>query len=213
MRMLNLKPRLKKVADLFMEEDYQIAIDTCCDHAYLGLFLSDRFPEKTIICIDVVEKIISKLKNKYTVQNLTFQCQDASTLSLSSQKTMVFICGVGGELAAKIILGIKQANDANIENVDFIVSANNKTYLVREALKSIEKKSFHEELVFENGLGYEIIFARSEGKNFDLIGRRMFHLQNEDHVNFLHKKKQHLSLKVKSCVKVKPVLEELESLF
>lgn len=212
MRMTKLKPRLHRVADLFMREDYQVAIDTCCDHAYLGLFLSDTFPEKTIICMDVVEEIISKLKNKYSQKNVIFQCQDASALRLSPQKTMIFICGVGGELAAKIILGIKQSNDFDKHDADFIVAANNKTYLVRQALGSINKKSFHEEIVFENGLGYEIIYARSVGQNFDLIGKRMFDLKNKDHVDFLCKKNQHLSLKIKSCLKVKPVLQELRSL-
>ena len=120
---------------------------------------------------------------------------DAKNLKLSTELSLIVISGVGGELSQKIVQGILSKN-ANHSKIDFIIAANNKSFHVRSYLKGVGYRSFREELVFENKIGYEVIYSKYlKGDEFDLAGKKIFDLNNIEHHQFLEKKVDHFKKK------------------
>ena len=97
----------------------------------------------------------------------------AESLKIQGESSLIIIAGVGGELASKIIKGICDGNVSH-ESFDFLVSPNNKSFLVRRELSSRGFKSVDEKIVTDNKLSYEIIYSRHlEGEAFDDIGKKL----------------------------------------
>ena len=187
-RYLNLKGRLKHISDVFNSKDYDFIIDTCCDHGHLGLALSKKSSLTNIFLIDINEGIIHRLNQKKLPDNVKAFCLDAQLFELERGKSLVIVAGVGGELAIKIISSIINKKHVDCE-VDFIIAANNKNHLVRKKLQSLGFKSYKEDLIFDNEIGYEIIFSKfMKGKDFDSVGKQMFDHRNKEHLIFAQKK-------------------------
>ena len=185
---MKLSLRLKSIAELFDQNHYSRFIDTCCDHGQLGLYISKKFPGAKFTFVDVIPSIIKNLESDSRFANFELTCMSAEKIKVVDKPSLILIAGVGGELASKIINGICEGNPAS-DKYDFIVSPNNKSHLVRQELSNKKFKSIEEKIVTDNGISYEIIYsALNRGEEFDNIGKRAFHLELENHLQYLNKK-------------------------
>jgi len=210
---MKLKGRLKFISQMIGDcSKYQEIFDTCCDHGYLGSVLSEKFPQTQFILVDINQGIIDRLRAKLNFENLKLLCLDARNIVINSPTSLVIISGVGGELDEKIIREIITKNGRS-KKIDFLIVANNKNHVVRKTLMELDYKSFQESLIFENKIGYECIYSKqSTGDAFDLIGKKMFSLPNEDHLNFLKKKHDLYQVKSRYDAKLKPLYDEYKKL-
>ena len=200
---MKLSPRLTAISQIFIDQKdqnkhYDLFVDTCCDHGLLGFHLANKISESKILLVDIVPNIINLIQQKIKMnetKNIQSMVMDARELILPSNQTiLLFIAGVGGELAAEIIEKILLNNPES--SLDFVIAPNNKSYLVRDKLKSMDYKSLREELVFDRKHGYEIIFSsKKNGIPFDRIGKKIFNLKNENHINYLDEMRRHYFLK------------------
>ena len=204
--------RLKSIAELFDQNHYSQFVDTCCDHGHLGLYISKRFRGAKFTFVDVVPSIIKNLENDFRFSNFELMCMSAEKIKLLDKPTLILIAGIGGELASKIIKGICEGNPAS-SKYDFIVSPNNKSYLVRQELSNKKFKSIEERIVTDNGISYEIIYSSlSRGDEFDRIGKRAFHLELKNHLQYLNKKCDLYRVKSKHDSTMIDLFEEYDKL-
>ncbi len=209
---MNLKGRLKHISDVFNIKDYDFIIDTCCDHGHLGLALSKKSSLANIILIDINQGIIHRLNKNKLPKNVKTLCLDAQLYELEKGKSLVIVAGVGGELAVKIISSIMNKKHVGCE-VDFIIAANNKNHLVRDKLQSLDYRSFRENLIFDGGIGYEVIFSKfMKGKDFDSVGKQMFDQKNEEHLFFAKKKWELYQVKSRYQPNYENIYQEYEGL-
>jgi tRNA (adenine22-N1)-methyltransferase len=192
---MNIKGRLKYIYESIENIEYTNIIDTCCDHGYLGSFLATKFLQSKIYLVDINAEIIKKLKRKTFQENVEVLCEDAHQIDLKKEKTLIIIAGVGGELAVKIIKGILKKNTFP-SLIDFIVVANNKGDLIRNAFNQLDFGCVKQGLIFEKKIGYELLYARyKSGEVFDLVGKEMFDVKNCEHKIFVEKKREFYHIK------------------
>ncbi len=201
---MNLK--LKTIANLINKED--IVLDTCCDHAYLAIYL-----KKNNLCQNVYASDISKnalnnalaniQKNKVNIK--TFLSDGFKNINEPTINTVI-IAGVG----TNTILDIINNTPKNIQK--FIISSNNNYYDLR---KKMFKKGFYiqkELIIKENNKYYPImLFTKNktkETKNTLKFGKS----NNKEYYNYLLNKellilnkipKNHLIQKLKHQKNIK----------
>lgn len=147
--MLNLK--LKAISSLINKED--IVIDTCCDHAYLAIYLKELGLCKEVYASDISKKALTNARNNIQKHNLnieTFLSDGLKNINIKNLNTVV-IAGVGTNTALKIVASAPN----NITK--YIISSNNDHYNLR---KRMQEKNYYIEkeiIVKENNKFYPII--------------------------------------------------------
>lgn len=195
-----LGPKLQKIFELITPE-YSEVWDTCCDHGKLGMAVLESNKSNVVHFVDQVPSIINELENKLlNIASLTREryklhgCPAENLQVSSSGKTLICICGVGGEVVIKIMQSLLKNND--LAHCDFLLSPQYHLFEVRRFLKEKGFNLKKEELSFEGKFGRELLLVSlSEGEEIDPIGSKLFDSSDERHQNYLKNIVSHLEKK------------------
>lgn len=151
---MNLSIRLQAVLTMISPTD--VLADVGCDHGYL----SKACLEKGVNYIQLIDNKIGPLRaaeknlNAYLpTQTLKFSLADGLT-ELDEVVDTVAICGMGGNLIAKII---SDSYERTKSLKKLILQANTKVELLRRFLSDYHFEIINEEIVEDAGFTYEII--------------------------------------------------------
>lgn len=125
--------RLRSVAELVRQE--AVLADVGTDHAYLPLFLLCEGKISRAICSDVNEGPLSSARANaeelgYS-DHITFLLTDGLAGVLAYEPTDIAICGMGGELIARILA---DSAEAHREGLRFILQPMSRQEVLREKL-------------------------------------------------------------------------------
>jgi tRNA (adenine22-N1)-methyltransferase len=209
-----LKERLLDVFTM-IEGEYEEFWDTCCDHGNLGIHVFKNLDIKKVHLVDCVPGIIEKLKTKLARLKLSTHIElhncVAQNINLSHKKSLVSICGVGGETAIEIIEGLSKKQ--NILLHDFIICAHHHIPQLRESLKSFGLKMKNQKLSFENNRAYEVLLVGAGGdQEVDLVGHSLFNLKDKRHRDYLERLVSHYEKKVLSDKSALHILDLYKSI-
>lgn len=150
-----LSLRLKEISSL-VKNNYASVWDLCCDHGKLGLEILRNEKCEKLFLVDCVESIIKNLHHLKSDQ-IEVLCMDGALIDDLGPKSLVCICGVGGEEMIHILEGLELRND--LTDADFILSPHNQAYKVRNYLRDKGFSKFDERLVIDRSWVYEVLFV------------------------------------------------------
>jgi len=184
----------QRLSDIFnlIDFEYSQVWDLCCDHGKLGLALLESKKTKLIHFVDQVPSIISDLDKKIQKikeldsEQYTLNTLNAENVILKDNNSLICICGVGGDVAIKIIDSLMKNNDLN--NHDILISAQYHMYDLRSFLITNNFKLKKQMLSFEGKWGYELLLIRkNEGLDIDPIGKDLIEIEDKRHLSYLNK--------------------------
>ncbi len=194
-----MKKRLKDITDT-IDDEYKEIWDTCCDHGKLGLSLLQNSDVDKVHFVDCVPGIMNVLKSKLETRGLLessrieLHTMSAEEIKLSDAKSLICICGVGGETAVEIIQGLLKNN--SLTNHDLILCVQYKTPILRKFLIASGFRVQKEKLCFEGKWAHEIMnISLGRGQEIDLIGKKMFDLTDSRHIGYISKSIKHYEKK------------------
>lgn len=156
---MNLSKRLQKIAD-FVPGDTTVC-DIGTDHGYIPVYLIKSNISKKVIGTDISKgslvKIIDLVKKEKLQTSIDVRLGDGLDILKPNEVDTLIIAGMGGILISEIL---KKGKDllASIENFilqPMIGAEELRRYLIENNFQIVD-----EELVFEEGKYYEIIFAK-----------------------------------------------------
>ncbi len=162
--MIKLSKRLQLVAS-FVDLNANL-IDVGCDHAYLPIYLCQKFKNITVYASDINKNplniAIENIK-KYGLENRIKTILMDGIKGLEKNIDTVIISGMGGILISDIL------NDKrNLKYVKtLIISPNNEFETLRKTIKKIGFKIIKERLITENKITYLVIKAIPGKKKTD----------------------------------------------
>lgn len=160
---MKLTPRLQAIADSINE--YEVLADIGTDHAFLPIYLMQKFKITKAIATDINKgpiDIAQKRIKKYKLEDKIETRQGSGmTVIEPHEADAIVIAGMGGMLIAEIIEQSKSvATAAKILVMQpMLDSGKLRRYLLQSGFEIIE-----EELAKEDRKIYEIIWARYTGK-------------------------------------------------
>ncbi len=186
--MLNLK--LKTIASLIAKDD--IVIDTCCDHAYLAIYLKENNLCQEVYASDISKSALEGAKKNIKNAKIdikTYLSDGFNNINESTINTGV-IAGVGTNTALKIVVSAPH----NVTK--FIISSNNDHYLLRKEMQSFSFYLEKEIVIKENNKFYPImLFIKSQQK----INKKILKYgksNNYEYLIYLLKKEQAILTKI-----------------
>lgn len=186
--MINLK--LKTIASFVSPED--IVIDTCCDHAYLAIYLKENKLCKDVFASDINLNALNGAKRNIEKAHLeikTYLSDGFKNISNDNIDTVV-IAGVGTSTVLNIIKGAPK----NIRK--YIISSNNNHEYLRKALYEQGLFIQKEEVVFEKGKYYVIMLVTKTYQKENKLSLKYGKSNNKDYYLSLLKKEQDVLDKV-----------------
>ncbi len=186
--MLNLK--LQTIASLINKDD--IVIDTCCDHAYLAIYLKENNLCKEVYASDISDKALLNAQNnikKHNLQIETFLSDGFKNIKLENINTVV-IAGVGTNTVLDIV------NSAPKDISKYIISSNNDFYNLRKKMK---KQAFYikkEIIVKENNKYYPIILFTKDYRYYNKNVLKFGDSNNKMYYEYLLQKEQNILAKI-----------------
>lgn len=175
---MKLSRRLKTI-DKMITSPYPHIWDCCCDHGLLGMTLLARNAAPNIHFVDIVSELMRQLNSKLTQffphspSAWASHCIDVKKLPLAqypltgSEKHLVIIAGVGGDLMTELIEGIC-TNNPDI-NIDFLLCPVHHQFSVRAKLITLNFSLLDEVLLEENQRFYEILLVSNNNKQGDKV--------------------------------------------
>lgn len=151
-----LKKRLETVAEL-IEDDTLIDIGT--DHGYLIIDLFKQGKLKHALAVEIADGPLSNVidnVNRSQITNVKFALSDGLKNvepMLAHQYQGISICGMGGNLIAKII----SESMPLFRYKTLYLQPNNKEQHLRQFLSDNHFKIVDEKVVYDNGIYYEIL--------------------------------------------------------
>ncbi|RRC99709.1 tRNA (adenine(22)-N(1))-methyltransferase [Amphritea balenae] len=198
---MKISLRLQQI-DQMITDRYNNIFDCCCDHGLLGQTLLHRKAGDTIHFVDVVESIMTQLRQQLEQQfsELTetrwqIHCQDVATLKLpDTGKSLIIIAGVGGDLLIDLVSEITDRYPGL--PLEFILCPVYHNYKVRTALIGWGFNLLNEQLVRDNNQFYEILhvsknLANPKASVLSAVGSQMWDLSRPDHRQYLERTIQH----------------------
>lgn len=210
-----LSKRLLKVADFSKSyfSNVDAFVDMCCDHGILGLYILENFSKK-VYFVDPVKSIIEKLKNKIMESDKNrVTCLDikGQNFTYTENGPVIAICGVGGDLIWEIVQSITLKNPHS--SPIFVLAPQNRPVELREALIRQGFGVDQEGLVKDNGKYYEIMCVAGVFKKpLSLIGESAFDLNDDSHLSYLKKKREHYDFKSRKFSEFKKVVKMYDAL-
>lgn len=166
--------------DVRGDKYYDVIWDCCCDHGLLGIELLKRKAAPMVNFVDIVPSLMDELESKLSQfspwQNephWQVYCQDVAAINVSpSQKNIIIIAGVGGELllwlVQQIIAYYTQATlsftKAQVQPLEFIVCPVHHAYTLRSGLNELGLGLKYESIVTENKRFYEVLHLSQSAK-------------------------------------------------
>jgi len=201
---IKMSRRLQQI-DAMICQSYQHIWDCCCDHGFLGLTLLQRQAADTIHFVDIVPKLLKQIESDLQThygqaQNTSrwdVHCADVTNLPLAkasknpeSDKHLIVIAGVGGELTIELMTAI--LSRFSTYPLEFILCPVHHNYKVREFLISKQLGLIAESLIIENKRGYEILHvALNASDPVSRVGSKMWDFSQQAHLDHLQKSIQH----------------------
>lgn len=202
-----------------------IVADIGTDHGYLPIFLAEQGKITKAIAADINVGPLNSAKENIRKNNLENIIDTYLTDGLNGIEkyapTDVVICGMGGELIARIIEDAPFVKDSEIR---LVLQPMTMIKELREYLKN-GFLTIAEDIVFEDGKLYQIICAEYDGKHHDLTpaqleigaknienGRELFGKLLYSTVAKKEKIKNGLRLGGKDSAEVDALLDELYSI-
>jgi tRNA (adenine22-N1)-methyltransferase len=190
--MQKLNARLTAIFNT-IPEGYDAIWDCCCDHGYLGMFILQAKLCRTVYFVDQVASITDALQKKlhsYGAVNYAVITDSAANLKLDDDKKhLIILAGISGNTAIHIMQGLQALNPHS--RIGYILSPNYQILAVREYLAGNNFCLIHEELVFENGQNYEVIYVSGaetgEQKIAVTLTGNMWDMHNAQHQQYLDK--------------------------
>jgi len=180
--MLNLK--LQTIASLINKDD--IVIDTCCDHAYLAIYLKENKICKEVYASDISECALDNAKKNIKKHNLdikTFLSDGFKNIKINNLNTVV-IAGVG----TKTALAIVDTAPNNIKK--FIISSNNDHFRLRKKMQHKKYYIENEIVVTENNKYYPIIVFTKKQNYTNKYILKFGKSNNKEYFEYLLNKEQ-----------------------
>ena len=161
--MNKLSPRLQVVANYITDSNTKI-IDIGCDHAFLSIYLANKYKNTKIIASDVNNNALESAKSNINKSNLSERIDvrlgNGLDVVSSDEIDTVIICGMG----ANTIVGIlKYAKDKLINVNNIIIQSNTDLTFLRKNLMNIGYFIEDETLVEDKNIIYTVI-KFSKGK-------------------------------------------------
>ncbi|OUR97915.1 hypothetical protein A9Q84_06890 [Halobacteriovorax marinus] len=195
----HLGRRLRDIFDL-IESGYSEVWDTCCDHGLLGLAVIEENKSEKVHFVDQVPRIISSLKRKIkslaVIPEASFELHvlNAEKIKVSNEKSLICICGVGGDVAIGIISELLNRND--LSQCDILISAQYHMFDLRKFLRDHGFLLKAEKLSFERSKGYELLLVSlSNGEDIDPIGSKLFDSKNSESFKYFRALASHYKRK------------------
>lgn len=187
---MKLRNRLSTIRNQILD-DYHHIWDCCCDHGYLGRQLMLEHCNSEIHFVDVAPHLTQDIEEslkKQSLKNWRVHCINAAEITLTtSQKHLVIIAGVGGDLLIKMVKHIISQNSDLVNNgsIDFILCPVRQLHKVRRGLNEAKLGLVSENIVKENNLYYEVIHVSNQSNQpINLVGDVMWDLSNPDHLSY-----------------------------
>ena len=156
---MNLSKRLQKIAD-FVPKDSAVC-DIGTDHGYIPVYLVKENISSKVIGTDIskgsLDKIIDLVEKEKLQDLIDIRLGDGLYILSPNEVNTLIIAGMGGILISEILENSKEVSKT-IEN--FILQPMVGVEELRRYLIGNNFKIIDEELVFEDGKYYEIIFAK-----------------------------------------------------
>lgn len=166
---LKLGRRLQALHECVPDNRYDTIWDCCCDHGSLGMALIQNQKAKRVVFNDIVPALINALESKL-IKHFPTECWQTSTADLltlklesSTDRTLIIIAGVGGELTARFIRTIVKNNPNH--QLDFLLCPVRDLYTLRTTLLELDLCLINEKLVKENKRMYEILWVSNSSDN------------------------------------------------
>lgn len=146
-----MNSKLKGIASLVEAED--IVIDTCCDHAYLAIYLKENNLCKEVFASDISENALKVANENIASHGLNIKTflSDGFKNFYESSITTAVIAGVGTTTALDIVANAPK----NVKK--FIISSNNNHAELRNSMFNIGYYVQKEIVVYENDFFYPIM--------------------------------------------------------
>lgn len=179
-----LSKRLQILHDMVQPHatQYDHIWDGCCDHGLLGMTLLDS-TGTNIHFVDVVPHIMADLEQKLAAnfadapwQTHCLDVQDIPLSDYQSQKHLVIIAGVGGDLAAELATKLLAKNPQ--AQIDVLLCPVHRIYTLRKQLIALDLRLKAECLIAENKRFYEAIWLTNQKDNdppIHSIGTMLWH--------------------------------------
>lgn len=202
---------IKQLCEKYLSGKYCF-VDMCCDHGHLGLSLAEQYKDLEFHFVDPVESIIENLKRNHEgKKNLFFLCKEGQRYQNISEKIVISICGVGGDLIMDIMKGLHQNGIS--EKTVFILSPHNRPVELRQFLMKNNFCAEQEILIEDNKKFYEmLVVSKDFSSKLDEIGTRQFVLQDNRHIYYLQKKREHYNYKTRKYPEYKQIVEKYDVL-
>ncbi len=181
-----LNKKLKAIAKLINKED--IVLDTCCDHAYLAIYLKKNNLAKEVYASDIsAEALKGAIKNieEAKVDIKTYLADGFKNIANKTINTVV-IAGVGENVVKNILTKIPD----NISKI--IISSNNRHYEIRKRLAQLNFKLTYEEVVEENKKFYPIMVYVKGQDNLSKQSLRYGISNNKEYFKYLLTKEKEI---------------------
>lgn len=156
---MNLSKRLQKIVD-FVPKDTKVC-DIGTDHGYIPVYLIKSHISKQVIATDIskgsLDKIIDLVEKEKLEDSIDMRLGDGLDIISPHEVETLIIAGMGGILISEILEKDKDIT-RTIKNFIFqpmVGGEELRKYLTENNFQIVD-----EELIFEDGKYYEIIFAR-----------------------------------------------------
>lgn len=186
--MINLK--LKTIASFIAKED--TVIDTCCDHAYLAIYLKQNHLCKEVYASDINPNALDVAKKNIVKShlNITTYLSDGFKNINNGDIDTAVIAGVGTSTVLDIIDG------APLSIKKYIISSNNNLDELRFSLYQRDLYIQEEKAILDKGKFYVIMLVTKNYFKENKLSLKYGKSNNRDYFLYLIKKEQDVLAKI-----------------
>ena len=186
--MINLK--LKTIASFIAKED--TVIDTCCDHAYLAIYLKQNNLCKDVYASDINPNALDVAKKNIATSrvNITTYLSDGFKNINNGNIDTAVIAGVGTNTVLDIIDG------APLSIKKYIISSNNNQDELRFSLYQRGLYIQEEKAILDKGKYYVIMLVTKDYVKMNKLSFKYGKSNNQDYFLYLIKKEQEILAKI-----------------
>lgn len=175
--MLNLK--LKTISELIAKDD--IVVDTCCDHAYLAIYLKEHNLCKEVYASDISSNALAIAEKNIKARNLNIQTYLSDGLKSipHSDINTVVIAGVGTSTALDIV------KSSPIPIAKYIISSNSNHYELRQSMQKLGFFIKQEIVVKEHNKFYPIMLFTRNSQKYNKYELKYGQSDNQEYYAYL----------------------------
>lgn len=164
--MNKLSPRLRVIADYIDDNDKYI-IDIGCDHAFLSIYLANKYKDSKIIASDVnsnaLNSAITNIKNANLSDRIDVRLGNGLEVINDEKIDTIVMSGLG----SNTIVGILKYALDKLKSVNkIVIQSNTDLYFLRRNITSIGYYIDSEKLVKDKDIIYTVIVFKKGKKRY-----------------------------------------------